>query len=607
MTSRPTALLDADGRLEIRARAYRLQVPRPDRPFARFEDAEGRHWADLALLAAVDTLGGPDEWWSIAEPSISEGPDGPLVTWAARSSRWPAARVVLDARPDHLRVRVEVDGTARVTDVHLLAGSTSARPAMGTGRFESARRFAALVGGGPDDPDRVVAPATEPSSVTVVGGSAAGRGRWFFTPGPLAFAVAQSPPADPRSAPPGPWLALGLDIPDEPSAGFTSFDHAPGEGSFGLRLAYEGHLVVGGSWRSPDVLLVPGAPDPYAAIRATVDRLEGWGRPRPPAHAEPPAWWLEPIFCGWGAQVADARAEGVRPAMLSEKPRYDRWLAYLEAHGVVPGTIVLDDAWQATYGRNEPHPDRWPDLTAWIAARHLRGQRVLLWFKAWDAAGLPPEWCVRNGAGTPVAADPTNPAYEAALRADVRRLLGRQGSGALDADGLKIDFTAMTPSGAGLVTHAERTTGSGPWGVALLRRLLAIVADEARRTKPDALLIAHTPNPAFGDLVSMIRLNDALRLDDPDPYVPVVAQLRHRAALSRAALPDTPIDTDDWCMPSRAEWRAWLEAKVEVGVPALYYVDRIDSSGEELTDDDLEAVARTWSTYRRARRRLRPS
>jgi hypothetical protein len=33
-------------------------------------------------------------------------------------------------------------------------------------------------------------------------------------------------------------------------------------------------------------------------------------------------------------------------------------------------------------------------------------------------------------------------------------------------------------------------------------------------------------------------------------------------------------------------------------VPALYYVDRIDCSGEELTADDLALVAETWRAYR---------
>ena len=108
----------------------------------------------------------------------------------------------------------------------------------------------------------------------------------------------------------------------------------------------------------------------------------------------------------------------------------------------MPGTVVLDDKWQATYGRNEPDAEKWPDLQGWIAARHAEGRKVLLWWKAWDPEGLPPGLCVRNADGAPVALDPNNPELRAELRRAVRTMLVD-----LDADGFKVDFTARTPSG----------------------------------------------------------------------------------------------------------------------------------------------------------------
>jgi hypothetical protein len=77
----------------------------------------------------------------------------------------------------------------------------------------------------------------------------------------------------------------------------------------------------------------------------------------------------------------------------------------------------------------------------------------------------------------------------------------------------------------------------------------------------------------------------------------VVAQARHRARLVRAVTDDIPIDTDDWAMPSKAEWLAWQRAKVEVGVPALYHVDRV--AGETIDDADLAEVRDAWAAYRR--------
>ena len=63
-------------------------------------------------------------------------------------------------------------------------------------------------------------------------------------------------------------------------------------------------------------------------------------------------------------------------------------------------------------------------------------------------------------------------------------------------------------------------------------------------------------------------------------------------------MPHHLIDTDQWPMPNRASWRAYSAAQNAHGVPALYYVERMDRTDEELTHDDLAAVADQWSTYR---------
>jgi hypothetical protein len=172
--------------------------------------------------------------------------------------------------------------------------------------------------------------------------------------------------------------------------------------------------------------------------------------------------------------------------------------------------------------------------------------------------------------------------------------------GDLDADGLKVDFLARTPSGTAL-RHA------GPsWGAALLHTLLALVHDTAKAVKPDALIVTHTPNPAFADVTDMIRLNDIRMLDAIDPDGPVVPHMRYRASVVAAALPGMPVDADGWCLPDRARWREYLDEQPRLGVPALYYVDRMDLTGEELTATDLAEVARIWAEYRRHRCRGRP-
>jgi hypothetical protein len=298
------------------------------------------------------------------------------------------------------------------------------------------------------------------------------------------------------------------------------------------------------------------------------------------------------MFCGWGAQCSAATADGhsIRDSpRYSTKDRYDAWLSHLEAKGVVPGTIVIDDGWAAQYARPLPHPDRWPDLSGWIRARHDRGQRVVLWWKAWAAEGLPADLCVRTPDGTPITVDPNHDEAMQIVTEGIRWMLEPDG---LDADGLKIDFTAGTPSGAAL-THA-----AGDWGIALLRRLLAGVRDTAKAARPDALLIGQVPEPSLAPLVDMIRLNDVLRLDDPIPEVSLVPHMRYRAEVVRAAAPDHLVDTDDWCMPSLAAWREYAAVKADIGVPSLYYADRLDLSGERLMEQDYALLRQSWSEYR---------
>jgi hypothetical protein len=63
-------------------------------------------------------------------------------------------------------------------------------------------------------------------------------------------------------------------------------------------------------------------------------------------------------------------------------------------------------------------------------------------------------------------------------------------------------------------------------------------------------------------------------------------------------MPGYLVDTDQWPIADRAQWRDYLTAQSRLGVPALYYAERIDGSGEELTADDLALVAETWRRYR---------
>ncbi|MFG1710185.1 hypothetical protein ACFLIM_44150 [Nonomuraea sp. M3C6] len=551
---------------------YRLTVSRVD-PRAELEG-----WMTLSLIASVDTAGCRDETYQTLPPVLVAGEDRVVIDFPQRSTAWEAKTVRLTCTPETLALEVRVEGDGVLGDVTLLGG----RAVLNTraaGTFRTGVHARGVFNPTPTHPVQVVRPVSVPVALTVIGDASPGRLHAVFSPPPLVLAFCKEEPDGATAVPGGPWLGASV------RAGiadltFTELGYEPLDGGALLRFDYECHTEVRGAWTSPAVVFRAAA-SPWEAIAHHRADLVAHGLAPSGPVRERQAWWSEPIFCGWGAQCA--RAGGVSPAELSRQELYDEWLDRLEEHGIVPGTIVIDDRWQLTYGNLEPDPGKWPSLREWIAARHARGQHVLLWWRAWSPGGLPAEECVTDAGGRAVAADPSNPAYRRRIQAIMERLLGDLGT-----DGFKIDFTQWFPSGSHLKTYGAT------WGPALLHELLASMYEAAKRVKPDALMITHTPHPAFGDVSDMIRLNDVLELDPHGDPVPTVDQLRFRHAVATHAMPGHLIDTDQWPMPSRADWLAYAQAQPELGVPALYYVESIDNSGEPITSEDLHLVAKWW-------------
>ena len=552
---------------------------------AALEDANGRHWASLRLLAALDCAEAPDETLAVGEPQVLET-SRPTIEIQRRSNRWEGASTTLVCGDDGITIRASVRGRGQLTDVHLLGGRALI-PGLPTGFLPSGCAFRTLFSPNPGPSDRPLRNAVERAVIGVVGDSEPGRGHWFFTPAPLFLAVTPAEGlADPQDVVSDGWLGISVAASVEQST-FVELAYQPGDQAFSLVLDYDGHTYVDGAFSAPDIVLAPGLPGPYAGLRGHRDELVARGVAPPPTPRETPGWWRAPIFCGWGAQCHLAETTGRPPAELCTQASYDAFLDHLERHGVVPGTVVIDDKWQEAYGTYEPDPRKWPDLQGWIGGRRSRGQHVLLWWKAWDPEGLSPDLCIRNPDGAPIALDPTNPAARAALQEVIGGMLSADGLG---ADGLKIDFTGRTPNGRALSSHG------GSWGLALLHELLALVYEAAKEAKRDALVITQTPHPGFVDVTDMLRLNDMIRPHERDPR-PLLAQMRYRADVARAACPEVLIDTDDWRAPDRESWRAYLEVKAELGVPSLYYATHIDSTGEPLQDEDYAAIRRIWRQW----------
>ena len=516
----------------------------------------------LSLLSALDTTDGVDETLEVLKPETR----GDVTVVERRSTLWERAWLELHALDGALEVHTCVQGRGALTDVRLLGGRSAIAGAP-LGRMLSGSQLPTLFSPNPEDGAQPFRAAAEGAVTGVVGEGEPGRARWLFTPAPLYWALGDGER----------WVDLGVVAPlDELRFAEVAWE-AVAKG-FSLRLDYDGQTEVDGEFRAPVVLLTP-ASDPWSGLRRHRDDLVARGAAPEPAERERPEWWNRPIFCGWGAQCyLEEQNKGKLARDFATQANYDAFLGRLHEHDVEPGIVVLDDKWQATYGRNEPDTEKWPDLKSWISARHAEGRRVLLWWKAWDPEGLPAELCIRNAEGDPVAFDPNNAAARDELAGIVTTMLVD-----LDADGFKVDFTARTPSGRNL-QHA-----GGTWGIGLLHRLLEIVYTAAKEAKPDALVITHTPHPAFVDVTDMIRLNDVVG------GVPLVEQMQFRAEVVRAACPELPIDTDDWRVPNKREWREYLDVKRAIGVPSLYYATNIDSTGEELDADDYAALRRAFS------------
>ncbi len=518
----------------------------------------------MSLLSSLDTTEGVDETLAIGAPQVRDG----AIVVERRSTLWDRAWIELRPLDSAIEVHTCVHGRGALTDVRLLGGrSTLADGPLGS--MVSATTMQTLFSPNPEDGALPVRPVAAGAVTGVVGGSEPGRARWLFTPAPLYFALGDGTR----------WLDVGIAAPVR-ELRFGEVAWQTVTNGFSLALDYDGRTLVDGEFRAPALIVTPGVADPYAGLRRHRGDLAERGFAPAPREREGPAWWREPIFCGWGAQCHLESVRGGLARDYATQECYDAFLAQLDANEVVPGTVVIDDKWQATYGDNDPDIGKWPDLKGWIAARHERGQRVLLWWKAWDAEGLPPELCVTNADGLPVALDPGEPAARELLRASVSKLLSPEG---LDADGFKIDFTARTPTGRSLRAAA------GAWGIALLHELLAIVYAAAKEAKADSLVITHTPHPGFVDVTDMIRLNDVVGGQQ------LVEQMQFRADVVRAACPELPIDTDDWRAPDKESWRAFLDVKPAIGVPSLYYSSHLDATGEALAPEDYAALRRAWA------------
>lgn len=566
---RPIKVITASNQLKVMTDTYMLTIA-ADRPFATLEDADGHDLAELFCSSSVHTLHGLDDTVSLGPWEVAEHQNEIVLSLEADSSVWDKKRYHFRCRPERLSYEIEVEGQGQLAEVTYFGGYYSAQPRWGSGMFWSGQHFRQGFNPEPTVEEHYYFAPSAGSTIDLSGVPLPAKGGWFFTPPPFCFAFEGE----------AGWLGMGLEA--QPSTNrYTDYRYRGQETGFYLSLAYEGHTAIDGRYRLPAIGF-DFAADAYGTLTGHIKSLTAQDFV-PLVNRHKPRWWYEPILCGWGAQCCAASIQGGHAPDFARQTLYEAFLTTLESQQVTPGIVVLDDKWQASYGGNGVDETKWPDLKGFVARQHAAGRKVLLWLKAWDPEGLPAEECITNAAGLSLAADPSNPAFETRFRASIRHMLSAEG---YNADGFKLDFTARIPNGPGIHTHGDI------WGLELMKLYLGILYDEAKKTKPDALVMTHTPHPYLADVLDMIRLNDINTGKD------VGKAMAHRARVTAIACPDALIDTDNWPMTDKATWREYLKLQPTLGVPSLYYVSHVGASNEPLEAEDYRLIRDLWAGYR---------
>lgn len=564
-------LIKENGSLKLTAPNYTL-VFLKDKPFVYVYDGSGEKFTELFVLSSVHSIHGQDDTTWIDSWEIIETASEISVRLRVGSSLWKQKTYQFTCSSDRFSYEIEVQGEGALLETHYFGGYQSAELRWGSGFFWSGQNFTQGFNPEPDSTENYLFPPGESTSIGLTGVPLPGKDDWFFTPAPFCFCFQGKKT----------WIGMGVETRPGHNR-FTEYGYHAKKSCFYLSLSYEGQTRVDDIYQLPKVGFYFGE-DKYQVLEAHVKFFNKTGIKQVDRKRRIPAWWQEPIFCGWGAQSHHAAGYGGNAQDYSRQMLYEKFLAQLESHRVSPGTMVLDDKWQATYGDNCIDESKWPDLQGFINQQHTQGRKVLLWLKAWDPEGIPVEECVTNASGISIAVDPTNPAYERRLRASVSMMLSPEG---YDADGFKIDFTARIPSSPGVKMYSEL------WGLELMKLYLWILYDQAKKVKPDALIMTHTPHPYLADVTDMIRLND-INIDSD-----VTSAMVHRAKVAAIACPNAIIDTDNWPMKNKAAWRKYLHIQPELGIPSLYFASHIDNTGEALNGRDFSLIRKVWERHRR--------
>jgi hypothetical protein len=498
------------------------------------------------------------------------------LTATAKSSLWSARRFTWRFFPDRIEFQQFATGHGKLGRLYFLSNGVSNRWDNGTTpgfSWETTTYADRYFSPSPNHANQFEFNIPIPQTVGFSSGAGGSDANFrpesmtgLFAPPPLflAFHLDQTWTGIGIGARPGEYLFPALEYTGSRYAGSSFYAD------------YVGYKAIDGEFASP-VMAFTFSYDPLDALTAYTGWLDQRGFSTP-ATSHDAYWHHLPIFCGWAEQTVESIPFGGAANKLATQANYEKWIATLEQRGLPFGTIVIDDKWQKGYGSFEVDTAKWPDMKGFVAAQHAKGRHVLLWVPLAHYDGLPESLCILVN-GKCMGGDVGKPEYEAWLRHRIRHLVEEIG-----VDGFKEDWVDA-PSVAGV------PLSGGLAGIEFVRRFQWILYDETHKAKPDALVETQTVNALFRESSDVTRLND-IWYGARD----VADMMRLRARL--AHISGWPVlDTDNASSTNLKEWWNYMLAQPSIGIPALYFVSKTETTQEAPTDAQWAALAGLWKDY----------
>jgi hypothetical protein len=619
-----------------------------------FNNGQG---AEFFAASGCDADDGIDELISIDAPSVSEKNGTTYVTFCAKTTLWQKAEYIFEIDDDKVVYYYKVYGSGNLEIVRFFEGFLYNNEFVndkyfpyfcGPGRHMALHRdvkefmssskplFKNVYSYGINSQDKRVLGFYEDMNIRVNGDRHYFGGDWLATPAPFMFLCGDAESEN--------WFTTGLAVKPKENR-FMGFKYCGGEG-FGFMLDYMGQTQVKECWESPKIVMQTAGEDKYAALSSYFNYLVEEKCVKSKNRENTPKWWKQPIFGGWGEQVFHSNRwdnffsgkfddwKNDDTHLFCTQEFYEKSLERLEAKGINPGILIIDNRWYDDKSLLDIDENLWPDLKGFIETQHKKGRKVILWSSPWSlcqsAKGktVPLEWhayvdenelydleldtdvfyeaCKREHKKTrkyyplPEAthtdanwryvANPYQENYRKMVEDKINNLLSPNG---LNADGFEFDYTHFIPKYRGTKPICESDELCG-WGVEIAYDMIKLYYDAAKKAKEDALIISHTFNPYFNDIVDMLRLQDIYT-----DFRFVSKQMNNRAQIGKAVCPGCDIHTDQHPMPSLEAWREYALFQPQIGNPCLYYVSGIETTREKFEQSDYDMICETWAEYRK--------